>query len=79
MQAVNNLLSVDENEVKIVDSGVLDDYVQLLSADHYDDESIQTLVSQALFTLAFRFKQRITLHPRLIDGLYIISCLYKNN
>jgi len=74
---VNNLLSVSANEKKIVDSGVLEHYIKLLNNTSITshNESIQSEVIKALFTLSFRWKQHLT-QLGCIEGLYtsIMNC-----
>lgn len=67
-QILNNLAAVDDNEQKIIDAGVLQDYAELLRAQC--PESVQTEVARGLFTLSVKWKDKIE-ETGCLQGPYV--------
>jgi len=70
-QALNNLTTIDDNKMKIVEAGALPLYVLLLSTEH--NVSVQTAAAHGLWSLAFLCKDSILQEPGCLLGRYLCS------
>lgn len=72
--SVNKLAANDSNKQRIVDTGFLPLYVQMLQPDFRIAE--QTAAAQGLWTLAFKCPDVITKEPGCVDGIVINWCVF---
>jgi len=73
-QAVNALAVIDDNKLKLVESGVVADYVQLLSPQR--EETLQAEAAHGLWLLAFNCKDNIIKQPGCVEGRYFVAKSY---
>jgi len=69
MQALNNVVAIDEYKAKIVEAGALPHYVKLLSPEK--DESLQKEATHGLWSLTFKCRKDVKKEPKCRDGRYL--------
>jgi len=60
----------DDNKVKIVESGALPQYVQLLSPER--DNTLQAKAAHGLWMLAFKCKDSVVKQSGCLEGHYFV-------
>jgi len=72
-QALNNLAVIDDNKMKIVESGALPHYVKILSEER--DESVLAAAAEGLWSLAFKCKEKLNEEPGCLQGRHLFTVM----